>query len=288
MHSSLPEQLSNFRYSSNRLLVGLFDRAERAAVRGSDAVIVICPHLRDVVSRIDGEKPCFLIENSPLAESDEEVNEEDRRRIREELGLADAFVLLYTGTFESYQGLPLLYDAYRLVADELPEARLLLVGGSVEQVEQAKREVRERGLADRVVFTGQRPPGEIPRYLAAGDVLVSPRSNGTNTPLKIYSYLHAGKPIVATRLLTHTQVLDDESAVLTEPTAEAFASAIVALAREPGRQRELSAAARRVSEERYSYERYLERTRKALEFVAEKLGPARSESATVADGRENA
>ena len=39
-------------------------------------------------------------------------------------------------------------------------------------------------------------------------MLVSPRSRGTNTPLKIYQYLRSGKPIVATRLLTHTQVLE--------------------------------------------------------------------------------
>ena len=65
----------------------------------------------------------------------------------------------------------------------------------------------------------QRPAEEIPAFLDAADVLVSPRSLGTNTPLKIYQYLRSGRPIVATRLLTHTQVLDDEVAILTEPTA---------------------------------------------------------------------
>ena len=58
------------------------------------------------------------------------------------------------------------------------------------------------------IFAGERPADEIPAYLLAADVLVSPRSRGTNTPLKIYQYLRSGKPIVATRLLTHTQVLE--------------------------------------------------------------------------------
>ena len=52
---------------------------------------------------------------------------------------------------------------------------------------------------------GRRDPGVSARRC---DVLVSPRSRGTNTPLKIYQYLRSGKPIVATRLLTHTQVLE--------------------------------------------------------------------------------
>jgi len=271
MHSSLPEQLSNFQYSRNRVLRSLFDWAERMTVKGSDAVIVVCPYLKDLVSRIDREKPCFLIENSPLSESGEEIADDEALRIRRELGLEETFVIHYSGTFEAYQGLPLLYAAFRIAAEKLPSARLLMVGGTSPQVEEGKREVARYGLAERVVFTGQRPPSEMPRYLAISDVLVSPRSSGTNTPLKIYSYLRAGKPIVATRLLTHTQVLDDDSAALMEPSPEAFAEALLALAKDPEGRRRLGAGARRLSEERYSYARYLERTREVLDFVSKRL-----------------
>jgi glycosyltransferase involved in cell wall biosynthesis len=280
MHSSLPEQLSNFQYSRNRALRALFDWAERITVKGSDAVIVVCPYLKEVVSGIDREKPCFLIENSPLAESGAEVTKEEALRIRRELGLEDKIVVHYSGTFEAYQGLPLLYEAFRIAAERAPSLRLLMVGGTKAQVEEAKREVEGYGLRDRVIFTGQRPPSEMPRYLATSDLLVSPRSLGRNTPLKIYSYLRAGKPIVATRLLTHTQVLDDESAVLTEPTAEAFGAAIEALASDGRRREELGSSARRLSEERYSYARYLERTREVLDFVASRIAsPGRARAA---------
>jgi len=61
-------------------------------------------------------------------------------------------------------------------------------------------------------------------------VLVSPRSSGTNTPLKIYQYLRAGRPIVATRLLTHTQVLSDQTAILTPATAVDFAAGSAVMA----------------------------------------------------------
>jgi glycosyltransferase involved in cell wall biosynthesis len=280
MHSSLPEQLANFQYSRNRILRVLFDWAERVTVKGSDAVIVVCPYLKDVVSGIDREKPCFLIENSPLAESGEELEEDEVARIRRELGLEGCFVVHYSGTFEAYQGLPLLYDAFRILAGKLPSARLLMVGGTGSQVEEARREVTRSGLDGRVVFTGQRPPSEMPRFLAISDVVVSPRSSGTNTPLKIYSYLRAGKPIVATRLLTHTQVLDDDSAALAEPTPEAFAEALLGLARDAERRERLGAGARRLSEERYSYARYLERTREVLDFVGKRLeSPGRAEEA---------
>jgi len=270
MHSSLPEQLENFGYSRSKVLRYLFDVAERITIKGSEAIIHVCPYLGEVVAKVDAGKPSFLIENSPLAESGTDVARADAKRLRVELGLDDAFVLLYTGTFEAYQGLELLYEALSRVHD--PSVRLLMVGGKPEQVEAAQRDVAGLGMEDRVVFVGQRPPKEMSLYLAAADALVSPRSHGKNTPLKIYSYLRAGKPIVATRILTHTQVLDDEIAVLTEPEPEAFARGIDTIVSDRERARTLGDNARRRSDQEYSYERYLDRTRRLLEFVSEKLG----------------
>jgi glycosyltransferase involved in cell wall biosynthesis len=68
-------------------------------------------------------------------------------------------------------------------------------------------------------------------------------------------------------LLTHTQVLDDEVAQLTEAEPKAFGDGILALVREPERARDLGKAARLRAEEKYSYERYLENTRRVFEFL---------------------
>jgi glycosyltransferase involved in cell wall biosynthesis len=245
----------------------VFDVSERWTIRGSKAVIVICPYLGEVVARVDPERPTFLIENSPLAESGEPATPQAVEELRRNLGLEGAPVVLYTGTFEPYQGFELLFDAMRGVIEQEPRVRLLMVGGHPEQVREAEKLAKSQGIDGKVVFTGQRPPSEMPLYLAAGDILASPRSRGKNTPLKIYSYLRAGKPIVATRLLTHTQVLDDEVARLSEPEPEAFGRGILALVREPEQACDLGNAARRRAEEKYSYERYLDKTRRLFEFL---------------------
>src|SRR5581483_10726601 len=136
--------------------------------------------------------------------------------------------VLYTGTFEAYQGLDLLFESMALVKASRPDAWLVLAGGKPEQIAKARERARMAGAEDVTMFVGERPASEIPSFLLAADALVSPRSRGTNTPLKIYQYLRSGKPIVATRLLTHTQVLDDDTAMLTDATAEAFGAGIAA------------------------------------------------------------
>ena len=85
--------------------------------------------------------------------------------------------------------------------------------------------------------------------------------------MKIYQYLRSGRPIVATRLLTHTQVLDDEVAFLTGATPEAFGAGIVAALSDPVRARAVGDRARHLAETKYSYEAYLARTRQACEHL---------------------
>ena len=273
MHSSLPEQLVNFRYTRSAVLRKLFAILERWTIKGSAVVIVICPYLQEVVADVDPEKPCFLIENSPLAEANRVAGSEEVTALRKSLELEGTAVIGYTGTFEAYQGLDLLFDAVRWIVERDPKARLLMVGGHPDQIDEASGAIQKRGLEDKVVFVGQRPASEMPIYLAATDVLVSPRSHGNNTPLKIYSYLRAGKPIVATRLLTHTQVLDDEISQLTAAEPEAFGQGILTLLRDPNRAQALGEAARRRAENEYSYENYLEKTRRVLDFLSRTAEP---------------
>lgn len=263
MHSSLPQQLTNFAFSRSTLLRRLFTAGERLLIRGSRVIIVICPHLAETVHSIEPEARTILIENAP-GPTDDPVSAEDVARVRQTLGLTPAMpVVLYTGTLEAYQGLDLLLDAMREVRQARPDARLVIAGGKPDQVEQLREQVRAAGLEEIVILAGQRPAREIPAFLQAATALVSPRSRGTNTPLKIYQYLRSGRPIVATRLLTHLQVLNDEVAVLTEPNAGAFARGILAVLEDAPEVRGVGDRARHLADTTYTYEAYLERTREA-------------------------
>ena len=108
-------------------------------------------------------------------------------------------------------------------------------------------------MAAVTIFAGQRPADEIPAFLDAADVLVSPRSFGTNTPLKIYQYLRSGRPIVAT-VRSDTGIAREiagagEVVPPGDPTG--LAAAIEELSANPALARAYGANARRLAERRW-------------------------------------
>ena len=263
MHSSLPQQLSNFKYSRSSLLRSVFVWAEDQMIRKSDVVITICQELQDTVTGMGITDRSLLIENVMGGDVDEPPSRSPLE-MRAAWGVPErAPLALYTGTFEAYQGVDMLIEAAAIVAKTRPDARVLVVGGEPAQVESAKARAQAAGAGSVMIFTGQQPAKEIPGFVQAADLLVSPRIRGTNTPLKIYSYLRSGKPIVATNLLTHTQVLTPEISRLVDPNPEPFAAAMLELIDRADERQRLSSAAAAVAKEKYSRESYLRRTAEA-------------------------
>ncbi len=261
MHSSLPQQLENFRFTRSRAVRAAFEWMESVIVRSADAVIAICPSLVETVRHIDPGAKVTLIENTAESHDVDKVPAAKSGELRRELGLEGKRVILYIGTFEAYQGLDMLLAAASKIAAKRDDAALLLVGGRPDQVKEQREGALNLGIGDFCRFTGQVPHDRVPSYLKLADVLVSPRSAGTNTPLKIYSYLRAGAPIVATDMYTHTQVLSPDVAMLVPPEAEPFAAAVELLLDDGEFSRRLTDAAFQLSEDRYSYDRYVEKTR---------------------------
>lgn len=266
MHSSLPQQVKNFKYSSSRLLIKLFEKLEKMAIDRSDALITICPELEEYAKRINPQKRHVMIENvaysNPLKRYD--LNPAN---LRDKYGLNGKRVILYTGTFEPYQGLELLVESSKVVLDNNKDVVFMLVGGKEEQIRDLKEKTIQKGVSEFFIFVGTVSFDVVDDYIKIADVLVSPRIEGNNTPLKIYSYLRSGKPIVGTNLLTHTQVLNSDVAVLTEPRPEAFANGILAVLNDSRLCDILTENSKKLVEERYSYRIYLERTKEILEAV---------------------
>ncbi|MFI4946148.1 MAG: glycosyltransferase [Burkholderiales bacterium] len=106
-----------------------------------------------------------------------------------------------------------------------------------------------------------------------------PRVKGENTPFKIYSYLASGRPIVATRTPTHTQLLDDSLAFLVDPTSEALAAGQRQALEQKDDARARAERGLALVEREYSVERYREKIARAYTEVERRVlggtgGPA--------------
>jgi len=272
MHSCLPRQLTNFSFTKSRILIGAFERLERASIAAADAVITICPDLAEyALGLIDNPDKHFLIENSIF--EDVKLATASAVSVSTEAGTGSPVppgrtLIVYAGTLEPYQGIDLLLRAFALVRRERPDTFLLVVGGNPDQVRAYAAQARELNIADDCRFTGRVPQGEARRLVAGAELQVSPRTRGTNTPLKVYEQLASGIPLVATDIYSHRQVLDDEVAFLTEAAPDAFARGILEAMAPAGARERKVAAARRLFDEKYSRAIYVDKIRRLLECLA--------------------
>ena len=274
MHSSLPQQLSNFRFTTSKFLITIFEKLEEACLQAADVVITICPDLADYANRrVRHPEKHFLIENSifepvKLGTAPTPQYRYSDHKCDKPADLPDdKKLIVYAGTLEPYQGIDILTRSLPLVLETVKDAFLVVVGGSDEQVEHYRKLAGDLGMADNTRFTGRVAQNMAKRYCAAASVLVSPRSDGTNTPLKVYEQLASGIPLVATRIHSHTQVLIDEVAILVAPKPEAIATGIVKALTDVSGSRTVARNARKYYEDNYSrpvYKRKIERVLEAL------------------------
>ncbi|HEX9187766.1 MAG TPA: glycosyltransferase family 4 protein [Vicinamibacteria bacterium] len=268
--SSIPDQLRYSGFATRGPILWLAEALERHALRHAAAAVTVCASLTDGVKARAPEVPVFQVEDPPLVDPRAVPSADVLAALRRELTLGPWPVVLYSGNFEPYQGVELLLDALALVSD----VQLLLMGGGPDDVARMKAEARARGVGARSVFSGQRPPTDLPAFLALADVLASPRAKGQNTPFKVFTYLASGRPLVATRIPTHTQLLDDRTAFLVEPTAEGLAGGIRAALDRPDDAAARARAGLDLVEREYSVERYREKIARAYAAVERLAAPS--------------
>jgi glycosyltransferase involved in cell wall biosynthesis len=275
MHSSLPQQLSNFQFTKSRLLMGTFRVLEDQCLRKADAIITICPDLKDYALSV-GVSPDkhLLIENSifedvHLAKSNGRTMDRDQPA-RDHMPNLDTSrpIILYAGTFEHYQGIEQLIRAFAIVHAQRPDAQLLLVGGTKQQVADAAKTVASLALTDSIQLTGRVSKNAAMQFTGMAHVLVSPRLHGTNTPLKIYEQLASGKPLVATRIWSHTQVLDESVCILVEPEPESIARGLMRAISDPEYAQQVVDQARALYERKYARPVYESKIQRLFEIIS--------------------
>lgn len=153
--------------------------------------------------------------------------------LRVALGLESSRIVAYAGTLTlQNHAIDLLLKAFASVVHQVPDAKLLLIGGG-EDMPLLRQQVDAMGLQQKVIFTGRVPPHSMPTYLSLADVSVDPIYDNVvaraRSPLKLFESMAVGVPVITGDVGDRAQWLDNGCAgVLVQPgDATALAQGIV-------------------------------------------------------------
>ena len=168
----------------------------------------------------------------------------------------DSFIIGYAGLTFAYRGLETLVEAFAQVIRHEISALLALVGGRPAEVETLRSLANELHIPeDKVVLTGQLPQERAASYVQAADVLVIPDTvtGMTASPLKLFEYMAAAKPIICKDMTALREIVTGDAAIFIEGgDATALASAISSLISDPARRERMGKAALALSSD-YTY-----------------------------------
>jgi glycosyltransferase involved in cell wall biosynthesis len=189
-----------------------------------------------------------------------------------------SFTIGFVGTLKPWHGLDTLIDAFARVQERRQAVRLLIVGDGPERERVANR-FRERGLADAVDFTGAVGSEAVPALLTSMDVGVAPYPGTEHfyfSPLKIYEYMAAGLPVVASDIGQVSEAIHDRVTGLLCPPgdARALADAIERLIVDPELRRELGRNGRDAARRHHSWSAVTARILELAEHIGQAPAPA--------------
>ncbi len=262
MDSSMPQQIAD-KLPIAKPFLPIMHRLEAGIIRHAVAVVPMCKALADMAEEIGAKHIEILHDITLLPESYTPCPE---KGFRHSLELSNPS-LLYIGNLESYQGIDLMLESFAIAVNDIPQARLIIVGGREDDINFYKSKAHTLKIKEKLHFLGPRPLNHMQDLFNDADILVSPRTQGNNTPMKIYSYLDAGCAILATNLPTHTQVMSNNEAELVEPTAESMAAGMIKLINDDKLRTQLSIKSKELAQERYSISAFKTVVKRLYDYI---------------------
>lgn len=194
----------------------------------------------------------------------------EKQLARKNLGFgSDDKIVAYTGQIREDKGIHSLLD----IAEECPNVMILIVGGKEQEVQSLSKIAKQRALRN-VRLVAQVPIRKVPEYLAVADILILPPSSiplqhATVLPMKTFTYLAAGRPIIAPDLPDTKGVLENNSncITVTPDLPSAASSAINDLLENPKKSTALAAKAQ-ADAEKFTWDG---RARNLVSFLERRL-----------------
>lgn len=231
---------------------------ERLALQKADHTVVFTPKMSHYVQEMGAASGCLscLRTGVDLHQFHPDIS---GQMWRQQLGIPqNSWVLFFMGWLYDFSGLQEIVSAVVADAGLLQDAHLLIVGDG-DLYRELTATIQQHKLMDRVIMTGHQPYEAIPGLVAAADVCLLPSLFNDTTrdivPMKVYEYLAAGKPVVASALPGLQAEFGDESGILYADGPAAVLQQALALANAPAQVEALGKVARNNAEQNADWEK---------------------------------
>ncbi len=248
-----------------RSLAPVFNFFEKIAIINAEINLPVCNALAELCESNGSKKTVTIHDISQL----KNPGALSKGFLKGELEI-EKDILMYIGNLEPYQGIDLLLESFRMACQKTDKINLVIIGGNPIDIEFYKEKSVKLEIANRVHFLGPRPFDELDEYLAEADIIVCPRIRGVNTPMKIFPYLHSGRPVIATDLYTHNQILTEREVYLAPANPKGFAKAIVTLTDSVELRKKYGKNGQKFIENNHTYKAHKERLNGAYNYFTKK------------------
>ena len=269
LHENYPEAMKAWRKVKMTLMSKLFNlispiwrwkRLERSVLQHVDKIITVVDEAKNHYINDCGIPP----KNITVVMNAEDLEEFGNLEIDESLvtKYKNNFVISYIGGFGPHRGIGTAIKAMPDVVEEIPDAKLLLVGGKgSEEYEEELRELcKELKVENNVVFTGWVDFSLVPSYIVLSDICLVPHhaSGHTNTtvPHKLFQYMVMKTPVIVTNCKPLERIVEECDCGIVVPSGDydKMAEAVIRLYRDKEYAEKLGENGRRAVEERYNWE----------------------------------
>ena len=265
LDSSIAQQMIE-KYPSLKLLSSVFNLLESKAIKHSMVNLPVCNALAELCRKNGSKMTVTLHDISQL----KNPSASPTGKLKKELSIK-GMVMLYIGNLEIYQGIDLLLKSFALATKKTESLDLVIIGGVEEDIKRYSIMARNLGIERRVHFTGPKPFEQLDEYLSEADILVAPRIKGINTPMKVFPYLHSGKPVLLTDLYTHNQIISRKEAFLSPANEEGFSKSIVRLAKDEKLRKRLGHYGREFVEKNHTFSAHSKRLNNVYDWIEREL-----------------
>jgi len=269
LHENYPEGLRAWRKEKipwkSKILnlaspVWRWKRLERSVLQRVDRIITVVDEAKEHYINDCGAQP----EKITVVMNAEDLDEFGNLEIDQSLvtKYKNNFVVSYIGGFGPHRGIDTAIKSMPKILKEIPDAKLLLVGGkgSEEYEKELRKLCKELKVENNVEFTGWVNFSLVPSYIALSDVCLVPHhaSGHTNTtiPHKLFQYMAMRKPVIVTDCKPLKRIVEECDCGIVVPSGDynEMAEAVIRLYRDREYARKLGENGRRAVEEKYNWE----------------------------------